>query len=739
MAVSAVPGSGKTATIAALAARLLADRGAPGSPLTPDGQVLVVTYQNAAAQTLRARIRQELRRRDVAGSGFDVRTLHSLSFGIIRAHPGEAGAGVDFHVLDDRAGADLLERAVQTWNRDNQHIWESMCPPDHDAQRWVGEWTGIARSIGRGVISAAKNLRATPSRMLAAVDADLAAPEAPVNRLELDYLGIGARIYELYQQQVETVGGLDFNDMVRMAVDLLENHPDLAQRLAGRWSVILEDEAQDSVPLQEDLLGMLTSGGGNWVRVGDPNQSITSTFTDADPRYLLRFLDRRDVTAVEMAVSGRCSRPIMELANHLMERVCQCHPVSEVRATAFRRQHIQPTEPDDPQQNPPEEDSSAAFREYETREIELAQVAKRAAEFARRQPELTLSILVPTNRLGYEMAEVLRTLGVPFDERLQSSRSSRTVTAALGDILAFASAPLRRENLERVYRALRQHRTRPDPGNGEARLPADAENVSMLLRSCYLPERLLYPEAGGRALDALPPVGEIPPADLAEIEELPERLRRWLAAAYLPVDELVMAVAQELFDDADLARAQQVASFLRGRSERHPHWRLPELAEDLRQAAATGSLPLEEGGPFEPLAGRICLTTMHKAKGLEWDLVYLVGVDGNWFPGSLDDWFQGDYDFLGGDPAEIARSLANRLLGRAADDPISGDATRSGHVRVIAERLRLLYVAVTRARRYLAVSWSRETPAGMRTRRVPMAPAFEELRSHWEESRKHGS
>ena len=43
---------------------------------------------------------------------------------------------------------------------------------------------------------------------------------------------------------------------------------------------------------------------------------------------------------------------------------------------------------------------------------------------------------------------------------------------------------------------------------------------------------------------------------------------------------------------------------------------------------------------------RISLTTLHKAKGLEWDLVYIVGVDGDWFPYDLDDHFRGEYEFL---------------------------------------------------------------------------------------------
>ena len=72
MGVSAVPGSGKTATIVALATRLIAEGRTEG------GQVLIVTYQNAAVDNIRSRIRQRLEEMDLLQIGYDVRTLHSL-------------------------------------------------------------------------------------------------------------------------------------------------------------------------------------------------------------------------------------------------------------------------------------------------------------------------------------------------------------------------------------------------------------------------------------------------------------------------------------------------------------------------------------------------------------------------------------------------------------------------------------------------------------------------------------
>lgn len=251
MGVSAVPGSGKTSTIAVLAARLV-ERGLPGR-----GKVLVVTYQNAAVDHLRTRIREELAAKGRLQVGCDVRTLHSLSHGLVRAHPSLAGVEADFQVLDERASYQLLDKAVRLWNSQNTRIWGRLGPDEYYGESWEQEWQRLATQLARTVISTAKNRRLKP--------------EALLERLgegENQFLRIGAQIYQLYQQQLQTIGGLDFDDLVWMAVELLEANPELCARLRRRWPMVLEDEAQDSVPLQEALLGLLSGPGGNWIRVG---------------------------------------------------------------------------------------------------------------------------------------------------------------------------------------------------------------------------------------------------------------------------------------------------------------------------------------------------------------------------------------------------------------------------------------------------------------------------------------
>ena len=164
--------------------------------------------------------------------------------------------------------------------------------------------------------------------------------------------------------------------------------------------------------------------------------------------------------------------------------------------------------------------------------------------------------------------------------------------------------------------------------------------------------------------------------------------------------------------EIDLAIAYQIGSIMRSWRDTNPEWRLPDLVAQLADVAqGRRHLPITAPADlgFEPSPGRITLTTQHSAKGLEWDAVFLVGVDGFWIPSGLESYFLGVSDFLGGDPnAEIMAQLRYLMQGDAGI--YNGrSATESAHIEIISERLRLLYVGITRAKRFLHLSRSRAT------------------------------
>lgn len=762
MAVSAVPGSGKTFTLSLLAAQLIAD----GRVDIDNGQqVLVVTFLNSSVDTFRARIRRRLLEMGLPDTGFDVRTLHSLALEIVRW--GSDMLSEELTVLDEGQSRQFLEAAVDGWINDNARLWEAFLPDygqDYSPQM-IARWRDITATTAAAFIREAKNERYRPEAIYAAIRAHAEAADAGDDgtpnpaRSPLVYMMAG--IYSRYQTALARQGGLDYDDLIWLAADRLEHEPDLASSLRHRWPTVLEDEAQDSVPLQEALLEQLTGPMGNWVRVGDPNQAVTSTFTAAHPRFFSEFIDRPDVTAQTLPNSGRSAPLIIGAANALLNWTLDHHPVPEVRANAFRRQDILPAPPGDTQPNPPDSEAEARIRVYRHREEEeLPTVARLAWEYAQQHPEHTLAILVPTHQAGYAVARHLDALNADYDNLLRGSGREREVAAALHAVLAVLANPLDTRALQSAHSGLSELRESgpiydPYPDESEA-----MNRFRALLRSVHRPETLLFPREDEDIISALP-AGVASEEDVAYLEQLAGFLRANFDLRTLPVDDLALALADALFappdgeqsastpsssppehdrsHELDLAIAYQIAAQLRQWREAQPEWRLPELVAQLQMVASgRRSLNIVRAGElgYEPAPGRISLATQHSSKGLEWDAVFLVGIDGMWIPGSLEAPFLGVHDFLGGDPTAEATAQLRYLMGttdgtgpdQAQDEgpairPAGATgghrddiglypnrtATESAHIEVICERLRLLYVGITRARRFLQISRSRTT------------------------------
>jgi DNA helicase-2/ATP-dependent DNA helicase PcrA len=689
LAIAAVPGSGKTQTLAALAAHLLT-QGLVG----PESEVLVVTFTNSAVENVRARIRAMLRAAGSDATGFRVLTLHSLANAIVRERPDLAGVAYDYRVDDELSSEQTLLDATEWVIQREGARWRAMIAESLTAQQRAEaevRWRDDTTRLGTEVVRVAKNLRLTPEAVCAYC------ASAHINASP--FLQLGAAIYARYDSAMWATGRLDFDDLLWAAVRALNNDEDFRRRLGQRWPFILEDEAQDSTPLQELMLALLSRDHGNWVRVGDPNQAIMTTFTASDVRLFRRFMQRPEVTVMPLSVSGRSAPPIIRLANALVQWARRAHPEPWVREHAMSDDVlIHPTSPDDPQQNPAEGDIQV--RDFQDEEREVGAVAKGAMDFVLRHPDRTCAILTPTNALGQRVAQALQKLQarypdkVLYQDQLRNPPSVRKVARALAHALRFCSQPTHLGSLADVRAALLE----------------DAQNdrrFRTLLRSAQ-PEALLFPAPDGQP--ALPPNLSPDAEEWAALRAWANHAAEWLRASLLPVDQLVLAIAQQLFSaDAELAIAHSLAASLRRYMLTHPQAQLADAARELGAIAENRrrypSNFLADAG-FQPAPGQVTVTTMHKAKGLEWDRVYLISVDEVEFPHSADGGFRGQLWYLDGrDPALEARTQLEALAGqRDAHE----DLIKEARLEYIAERLRLLYVGITRARRDLRISFSRQ-------------------------------
>jgi DNA helicase-2/ATP-dependent DNA helicase PcrA len=725
MGVSAVPGSGKTVTLSFLAAQIVA-----ASALEDDQEVLVVTLVNSAVDNFAGRVAGFVKERGLLPHlGYRVRTLHGLAHDIVRERPGLVGLADGFQIVDERAADQIRQDVVEAWLRANPTAIDEILSLDLDEgkREWVrrGRWPALVSDVASSFVRRAKDLQKTPAELRDRLDRLLPVP--------LPLVEMGWTIYADYQRALAYRGAVDFDDLIRLALQALELDSDFLERLRRRWPYILEDEAQDSSQLQERILRLLAGPDGNWVRVGDPNQAIYETFTTADPRYLRDFVGEADVVSRELPNSGRSTQSIMDLANRLIDWTRQEHPVAAVR-DALALPHIEPAPPGDQQPNPPDDPSQVYVvgKKFSPAE-ELEAVADSLARWLPEHSEDTVAVLVPRNSRGFELAAELKKRGLEYVELLRSTRATREAAGALGNLVNYLADPASPAKLARVYRVWRRHKGEEDEPK------AHVDRVARALRRCERVEDFLWPRANVTSLPE--PLCELGLDD--EPPEIRERLlafhdlvRRWQKAALLPIDQLVLTLAQDLFDDpADLAVAHKLAVVLRRASESHPDWQLPELTQELAVVARNERRFLGLSGDdsgFEPdkYQGQVIVATVHKAKGLEWDRVYLMSVNNYSFPSGLPhDRFISEKWFVRDGLNLEAEALA-QLQALLSEDLIyeEGVATQDARLEYAAERLRLLYVGITRARKELIVTWN----TGRRGDQQPAVP-FIALQTFWEE------
>ncbi|UCC53759.1 MAG: UvrD-helicase domain-containing protein, partial [Anaerolineaceae bacterium] len=206
MAVSAVPGSGKTFTLALLAAQLVAaGYNTDNQTLDPDNDqhVMIVTYLNASVDTFKARIRKRLEEMDLPPDlGYEVRTLHSLALEIVRLS--ESGLGAANHdpaVLDQTQSSHFLAAALDGWIEANPHLWHAFLSNDSPRERAL--WRKISEDTAHSFIRSAKNNRYQPYEILTQL-AEQAAQENGYEQPDLSFsnsplLHMMTGIYGRYQ------------------------------------------------------------------------------------------------------------------------------------------------------------------------------------------------------------------------------------------------------------------------------------------------------------------------------------------------------------------------------------------------------------------------------------------------------------------------------------------------------------------------------------------------------------
>jgi DNA helicase-2/ATP-dependent DNA helicase PcrA len=288
--VLAGAGSGKTSTMASRIAHLIAARG------VPPAAVLGLSFTNKAARELKERVKKLAGRRT---NGLIVSTFHSLCVRILRAHGERLGFQPNFSILDTSDQKDVLKGIFKNVNIDDRKF---------DLDRVLFE------------IGQAKNRFLSPDQAQEHFLTD--------KRLAGDYGIAAATAYGHYQEQLKALNSMDFDDLLFRTVELLENFEDVRKHYNDRFRYLLVDEYQDTNPAQFKLLRLLTQKTQNLCVVGDDDQSIYG-WRGADSTHILEFKHQFSEAAVILLDQNyRSKMTILNAANGVIKNNSKRHPKS---------------------------------------------------------------------------------------------------------------------------------------------------------------------------------------------------------------------------------------------------------------------------------------------------------------------------------------------------------------------------------------------------------------------------
>ena len=466
--------------------------------------------------------------------------------------------------------------------------------------------------------------------------------------------------------------------------------------------------------------------------MGDPNQAIFETFTTADPRYLREFIDREEVIRKSLSISGRSTPSIMYLANKFAEWTHKNHQVAEVRDALHDDPSIKPTSLDDPQSNPEDNPSQIhlIYTPYTSKD-EISAVADSLTRWLPEHEDWTVAVLVPRNKRGKDLGEELQRRKVDYDDSLlKTTTETRHSAGVLGHILAYLSDPGSNKKLIKVFKHWSLVKEQEEKINDPTK-----KTIELLQKINHL-EDFVSPNPGKDWLEELN-LQRKDSETLGILIEFREEVRKWQASVLLPIDQLVLTLAQDFFSETnELAMAHKLAILLRQASNSNPSWRLPQLTEELNVIARNerrflGFSAQDSGFDPEQYKGKVVITTMHKAKGLEWDRVYLMSVNNYNFPsGVIDEGYITEKWYIRDKLNLQAEALAQLETAFSSDDYdwyLEGEATQKARIDYVRERLRLLYVGITRAKKELVITWNKG-----RRKNQQVAFSFANLGSIWE-------
>ena len=592
------------------------------------GEVLAITFTNKAAGEMKERVAALVGRRSNA---MWVSTFHSACVRILRAEAKKLGFTTTFSIYDQA---------------DSQRLMTLVCRDlDLDPKRFP------ARQMSNQISDLKNEL----------VDWEDAASKA-TNHHETTR----AEVYKLYQQRLREANAMDFDDLIMTTVSLLQAFPDTAEHYRRRFRHVLVDEYQDTNHAQYMLVKELTQPVGDLEAaelcvVGDADQSIYA-FRGADIRNIMDFeVDYPDARVVLLEQNYRSTQRILTAANAVIAKN-EGRKEKRLWTDAGDGDLIVGYVADN------EHDEAAFVAEEVDKLVDAGAQPSQVAVFYR------------TNAQSRVFEEVFIRVGLPYrvvgGVRFYERKEVRDALA----YLRVLSNPADTVSLRRILNTPR----RGIGDRAEACIEAFASR-----------ERITFSQALQRC-DEVPGMAPRSANAVQQFATLMDELRT-LVEGRMPPAEVLEAVLDrtgylkelsESVDPQDESRVENLSELVgvaREFEERVPDGGVLEFMEQVSLVADADQIPDADG-----TGGVVTLMTLHAAKGLEYPIVFLTGLEDGVFP----------HLRTLGDPAELQ------------------------------EERRLAYVGITRAREKLYVSRAHLRMAWGQTSYNPPSRFLEELPAH---------
>ncbi len=611
MLVLAGAGSGKTRVVTHRIARLLS-KGIPAE------RIVAVTFTNRAAEEMRERIIQ------LAGNnaceGLFIGTFHSFGARILRKEIRRLDYPTQFSIFDYGDQLAALSQVMHGLGADTNK---------YDPKEVLNR------------ISLAKAAFIKPGELKPSGD--------PAGR-------IAAQAYAPYQHKLKMMGAVDFEDLLFLPVCLLAEHQSILEKWKSGIDYILVDEYQDTNKIQFELVKRLSGQDGNLFVVGDDDQSIYA-WRGADHTNILRFQEHFPAAQIVFLTQNyRSAAPILSAANavikhntyrmdkELWTETTRGEPIRIVRCPA------------------PEQEVEFVAQDIECRALEEG------------RPYSHFGILYRTNAQSGPMEDSLRALNIPCQTVGGTNFYDRKEIKDFVAYLRLIMNPRDEISLRRIINY-------PQRGLGDITVEA----LGSLAVERHIPLWDACREVAGgrtgagtgadfqpRAVDALRTMVQIIEDATATMQKSGAH-----AAGNLLVERLrfIDAVMRgERSDKIATRKADNIKSLLHSLDWHTRNAQDPSLTAFVsRIALDTRSDKNSKDNGNDETGNAVTLMTLHSAKGLEFPIVYMLGLEEGYLP--------------------------HRDRTGAALSPITDTD--------LAEERRLFYVGITRARVALTITLSR--------------------------------